>query len=57
MPEIKVDFGIFLPSIGTFYQYFEIMKEDKFITDVKVVEKEGTPFLQVYRNPSVPAAM
>jgi hypothetical protein len=51
MPEITCDFHTFLPSLGTFYQYFEVLKEQHFIKDVQVIEREGTPFLQVYNNP------
>jgi len=41
MPEIQVDFQMFMPSLSTFYSYFEILKEHNFIHDVKVVEKNG----------------
>jgi hypothetical protein len=57
MPEIQVDFQIFLPSLGTFYSYFEILKEHRFIQDVKVVEREGQNFLQVYRHPTAAAPL
>ncbi|UYP47514.1 hypothetical protein NEF87_003799 [Candidatus Lokiarchaeum ossiferum] len=50
MPNIEIDFQKFLPSLGTFYNYFEILKEHHFIHDIQVVQAEGNPMLRVFRN-------
>ena len=48
---IEIDFATFLPSLGTFYVYFELLKEYKFIQDVQVVPSEcGEPVLRVLRK-------
>ena len=50
MPNIEIDFAKFLPSLGTFYSYFEILKAHQFIEDISVVlQKEGIPMLRVLR--------
>ena len=50
MPNIEIDFQQYLPGLGTFYNYFEILKEHKFIHDIQVVQAEGSPTLRVLRN-------
>jgi len=49
MGNIEVDFGQYLPSLSTFYSYFEVLKEHNYIQDVAVVEKNGQNLLRVYR--------
>lgn len=50
MPNIEIDFAKFLPSLGTFYSYFEILKEHHFIHDIEVVSQEGQAMLKVLRK-------
>ncbi len=50
MPNIEIDFQKYLPGLGTFYNYFEILKEHRFIHDIQVVSAEGNPMLRVLRN-------
>ena len=50
MPQIEVDFGQYLPSLGVFYGYFDVLKAHHFIEDVKVVQKEGHNTLRIYRS-------
>jgi len=50
MPNIEVDFKLFLPSLGTFYAYFEVLKAHDFIKEVQVVQQEGNPMLRVLRK-------
>jgi len=53
MPNIEIDFQLFLPSLSIFYSYFEILKQHEFVKDVEVVqpEGEGYPKLRVHRVP------
>lgn len=50
MPTIQIDFAKYMPSLGTFYGYFNILKSHHFIEDVKVIEQEGQNHLRVYRT-------
>ena len=51
MPNIEIDFSKFMPSLGTFYNYFEILKEYNFIQDIEVVNHEnGDAMLRVQRK-------
>lgn len=50
MNQIEVDFSRYLPTLGTFYGYFNILKNHHFIEDVTVVEKEGQNLIRVYRH-------
>ena len=51
MPNIEIDFAKFLPSLGTFYSYFEILKTHDYIEDISVVlQEEGIPMLRVLRT-------
>ena len=49
MPNIEIDFAKFLPSLGTFYSYFEILKSHHFIQDIEVVHQDGSAMLKVMR--------
>jgi hypothetical protein len=49
MSNIEVNFQTFLPSLGTFYSYFEILKAHNFIHAIEVVDQEGSPKLKVLR--------
>ncbi|MHA1726018.1 MAG: hypothetical protein ACTSXH_14495 [Promethearchaeota archaeon] len=51
MPNIEIDFQLFLPSLSVFYSYFEILKQHEFVKDVEVVQSEGLPKLRVHRLP------
>jgi len=51
MPNIEIDFQLFLPSLSVFYSYFEILKQHDFVKDVEVVQTEGLPKLRVHRLP------
>jgi hypothetical protein len=53
MPNIKLDFAVFLPSLGTFYNYFNILKSHNFINDVKVINKNDGNTLKVFRKESI----
>ncbi|WP_457557997.1 hypothetical protein [Candidatus Harpocratesius sp.] len=50
MPNIEIDFAKFLPSLGTFYSYFEILKAHDFIQDIEVVHQDGNAMLRVMRK-------
>ncbi|MHA1602080.1 MAG: hypothetical protein ACTSVL_06860 [Promethearchaeota archaeon] len=50
MPDIEVNFATFLPSMGTFFSYFEILKSYNFIKDVEVISREGMTTLKVMRT-------
>ena len=49
MPNIEIDFALFLPSLGTYYTYFEILKSYQFIEDINVVQEKGMPMLRILR--------
>jgi hypothetical protein len=49
MSNIEVNFGKYLPNLYTFYSMFEVLKSHNFIQDVKIVEKDGSNLLRVYR--------
>ncbi len=49
MTNIEIDFEKFLPSLGTYYSYFEILKYHQFIEDINVVQEKGTPMLRILR--------
>ncbi|MHA1720191.1 MAG: hypothetical protein ACTSWX_04135 [Promethearchaeota archaeon] len=51
MPNIEIDFQLFLPSLSVFYSYFEILKQHEFVKDVEVVQTEGYPKLRIHRTP------
>ncbi len=51
MPEIPVDLKQFIPPLSTFYQWFLVFEEKHYIQKVDLVNRNGTDFLQVYRNP------
>ncbi|MHA1520397.1 MAG: hypothetical protein ACTSVZ_04265 [Promethearchaeota archaeon] len=51
MPNIEIDFSKFLPSLGTYYSYFEILKEYNFIQDIEIINHEnGDAVLRVLRK-------
>ena len=50
MPNIEIDFEKFLPSLGTYYNYFEILKYHQFIEDINVIQEKGTPMLRILRT-------
>jgi hypothetical protein len=50
MANIEVDFAKYLPGLSTFYSYFEVLKTYHFVEDVKVIEKDGSNYLRIYRN-------
>lgn len=53
MTDIEVNFATFLPSMGTFFSYFEILKSHNYIKDVEVISSEGTPTLRVMRRDEI----
>ncbi|MHA1673829.1 MAG: hypothetical protein ACTSYI_09370 [Promethearchaeota archaeon] len=54
MTNIEIDFSTFLPTLSTFYNYFEILKAHKFIHDIEVVNHEnGDAMLRVLRKESL----
>ncbi len=51
MTNIEIDFATFLPTLSTFYNYFEILKAHNFIHDIEVVNHEnGDAMLRVLRK-------
>lgn len=50
MPNIEINFQKFLPSLGTFYSYFEILKAHNYIQDIEIVHQDGMPKIKVFRK-------
>ncbi|MHA1777172.1 MAG: hypothetical protein ACTSWC_10380 [Promethearchaeota archaeon] len=50
MPNIEIDFAKFMPSLGIFYSYFEILKVHQFIQDIEVVHQNGNDLLKIYKR-------
>ena len=54
MPNIQVNFETFLPTLGQFYSYFEILKSHNFIHSIEVVEEsEGNHTLRILRHSDI----
>jgi len=50
MGNISVELNRYMPKISTFYSLFEMLKSHEYIQDVDVVQRNGQPFLRVFRK-------
>ncbi|UYP45649.1 hypothetical protein NEF87_001934 [Candidatus Lokiarchaeum ossiferum] len=52
MPEITIDYNIYLPTPSTYLSYFEVLKSHQFVDDPEVSQEVLDLFLDVIADES-----
>lgn len=47
MPEITIDYNVYLPTPSTYLSYFEVLKSHQFVDDLEVSQEVLDMFLDV----------